>query len=557
MGNIGIHAKLQASAVLAATVEAAKKEKLVSKTTSSISNWLNNNKSTGFLGSLSRGAGWLFGGASKIADLLGMSKPTSIKALTPIVALPLSDCVTADQTFTGYQFAQSTDHGLSNLAIDDRQVDPMLIKNAFRTELLPYTLTINKTHQPGNLLLEIPLLPANWYKRVSERNWHTHFSYYSTLFKFWRGSINLHVQPVCTKFHSTRIRVVYSPYNMEFSEEIYNTMSYTYSWVVDISDPDTWSITIPFVSINAFCASNFSAGSVFFYLENDLVSPDNVPSSIELAIFADPAEDFEFACPRKAVAPLWWWIKNEQPLWPDSGKTTAYNEEGFKTNEYPEPATLEANPQLTRDIKMNSDNVMTFIDKVPKSSLAHQMTIGDPIRSFNAVIKRMFPAYNLVNDPPQGSYAFRIAHRPAMNGNVREPDIKNGIRGDFLNRLAACYVFFRGGMRYATQNFGNSYIQFSMSAPLVQSELEPQGIALGAAMSTPISEIPIGVVDPAKFEAPYFEPQQCINMWNNQGYMSSSSCIAYDSGLIKGMKVLRSVADDFQMGYLVGAPPTK
>ena len=558
MGNIGIHAKLQASAVLAATVEAAKKEKLVSKATSSISNWLNNNKSTGFFGSLSRGAGWLFGGASKIADLLGMSKPTSLKALKPTVTLPFSDCTTADQTFAGYQVAQSTDHGLSNLTIDDRQVDPMIIKNAFRNELLPYELIVSKTHQPGDKLLEIPLLPSQWFTRAEGvRNWHTHFSYYSQLFKFWRGGIHLHIQPVCTKFHSTRIRVVYSPYNNDNATEIYETMSYTYSWVVDISDPDTWSIIIPFVSINAFCSTDFSAGSIFFFLENDLVSPDNVPSSIELAIFAEPGDDFEYACPDHVRLPLWWWRDQDAPLWPNSGRPSTYAEDGFQINQHEHHADLQSNPQLTRDIKSTTSdsNVMTFIDKTPKSSLAHQMTIGDPIRSFSSVIKRMFPCYELNATVPDTHTSLRVAARPAMNGFKVEPPTINRIKGDFITKLAATYVFFRGGMRFGAQNFGESIIQYAMRSPYRSTESAAQCIETGVPIAYTLVDIPVGPIDPVKFEMPYYEPQQCINMWKSNHFMTTSAAIYYPSGIQQSTRILRSVADDFQMGFLVGAPP--
>ena len=104
---------------------------------------------------------------------------------------------------------------------------------------------------------------------------------------------------VATKFHSGRIRMIYSPVAVpnERETEMYGNMSYTYSWIIDISDPTTWRVTVPFVSLNPWKKSNESAGRIYFYVENVLVAPDNVAETINIIGSAMPGIDLEFATP--------------------------------------------------------------------------------------------------------------------------------------------------------------------------------------------------------------------------------------------------------------------
>ena len=126
-----------------------------------------------------------------------------------------------------------------------------------------------------------------------------HYGFLSRIFRFWRGSHILSLHMVATKFHSGRIRMIYSPLSVtgDHRTEMYNNMSYTYSWVIDISDPTTWQVTVPFVSLNPWKKSDESAGRIYFYVENVLVAPDNVADGISIVGSAMPGEDLEFAVP--------------------------------------------------------------------------------------------------------------------------------------------------------------------------------------------------------------------------------------------------------------------
>ena len=110
-------------------------------------------------------------------------------------------------------------------------------------------------------------------------------------------------------------------------------------------------------------------------------------------------------------------------------------------------------------------------------------------------------------------------------------------------------------MRFGAQNFGESIIQYAMRSPYRSTESAAQCIETGVPIAYTLVDIPVGPIDPVKFEMPYYEPQQCINMWKSNHFMTTSAAIYYPSGIQQSTRILRSVADDFQMGFLVGAPP--
>ena len=85
MGNVGTLPVVQSvEGMMAQTVEGIKQSKIVSNGLGFLANWVNS-KTTDDSGWLQRTAGWLTGGAAKIAKLFGWSKPLTMNSLLPIV----------------------------------------------------------------------------------------------------------------------------------------------------------------------------------------------------------------------------------------------------------------------------------------------------------------------------------------------------------------------------------------------------------------------------------------------------------------------------------------
>ena len=151
--------------------EAIKKSKVVSSTVGKISDKLLANESDNVGGWLSRTAGWLAGGASKVLDLFGWSKPTSVLPIQPIASLPMMDVMTADQTFTGVKFSNNLDAEIKPIDLDGNGKDTMIIRNMMRDEIVPFeapagVMHMTKTQPVGTLLGHYDYNYRSWYQSV-------------------------------------------------------------------------------------------------------------------------------------------------------------------------------------------------------------------------------------------------------------------------------------------------------------------------------------------------------------------------------------------------------
>ena len=122
------------------------------------------------------------------------------------------------------------------------------------------------------------------------------------------------------------------------------------------------------------------------------------------------------------------------------------------------------------------DNTLNFVsDKLPtvegtiefthdaiNSTDAHQASVGDPVRSLRSVIKRFWNA-----GVCQTHLRYiTLSILPFLRSSSRFQD--NRIEADMLAFIASNYVFSRGGMRWAAQNYLPARITPISSLPTTQ-----------------------------------------------------------------------------------------
>lgn len=528
--------------------EAIKKSKIVSSTAGKISDNLLANDNNNVGGWLSRTAGWLAGGASKVLDLFGWSKPTSVLPVQPVASLPMMDVMTADQTFTGVKFSNNLDAEVKPIDLDGNGKDMMIIKNMMRDEIVPFEafhgiLRMTKTQPVGTLLGYYDYNYRSWYQSATDPynpavTWNAmnHYGFLSRIFRFWRGSHILSLHMVATKFHSGRIRMIYSPLSVsgDRQAEMYDNMSYTYSWVIDISDPTTWQVTVPFVSLNPWKKSDESAGRIYFYVENVLIAPDNVAQGIYIIGSAMPGTDLEFATPSLA----------------------SYGEETHTPWQiYYQPPTLDEpinnTLNLVPDKLPTVEGTIEFTHDAINSTDAHQASVGDPVRSLRSVIKRFWNA-GFCN---KNLRYITLSNIPFLRSSSRFQD--NRIEADMLAFIASNYVFSRGGMRWAAQNYLPARVTPITSVPTSQMT-GANGVEFSNNnnyMNHRSQTLGLGAVDPLKVDLPYYSESMCINHWKHESNRVLQSLrVDYFAGTMDETTILRAGADDYQLGFLIGAP---
>lgn len=523
-------AQVQASAALAGIVEATKKSKIVSSSFGSISKYLNKNQDDSFVGGLSRVGGWAFGAASKISDLLGWSKPLDVTNLVGVVQLPYRDLYTCDTTFVGAKTTQNYDQGVSDLDLSGRSIDEMTISSIVdRPNLIPNVqdlidpaiphISLSKTLPEGTLIGSIPINPTSYFNQAVSGTLsyktNTQISYISQLFEFWRGAIRIYIRPVCTKFHSARIRVVFIPGpKILDTESIVDTMQYTYAHVVDIRDATTYDIEVPFVYHYPWSRTlENPIGHLYFLVENPLIAPENVSDTIVFPLFVAGGEDFELAVPC---------IKH----------------------------TGVPSPVLTAAVVESNQGLANIVNIAPNTSsdsvTAHSMSIGDPVRSMRSVLKRFWPAGAFGNEQTK----FFLSSEPSARQVAVDPST---VQRDMTMYTTWLYGFHRGGMRWYAQNYYPARI--STTNQVTPDSFTETGVGvLQDSSLVPVQTVTIGATDTAKIEIPYYNSSVCVNHWLRGNTNSSGLMYDYWTGATTGSVFCRALADDFSFGFLVGAP---
>lgn len=490
--------QVQASMAFSALAEAARKTKVVSSTGASIANWLNNVQTDSPIKPITKTLGWIVGGASKVADFLGWSKPNSILPLQPYVSLSYQDAITSDATYTCAKFTQNIDQGIAHVDLSGRGIDEMLISEVlarpnymsnFRdgtNTRRPY-ITISASQASGNFLGSIQVSPTDasyGFTQGTPPNdisytTHTQMSFLARSFGLWRGTIRYIFRPVCTKFHSARIRVVFVPGNpITPTTTVYENMPYTYSHVIDIRDPTSYVIDMPFVHPKpwAYCSrspalseSDTMTGILYFFIENSLVAPPSVADSIYLTIFQCAGDDFEFANPGR-------YSPNQSP-W------TLFN----TTN-------VEADPRFAA-LAQASHHTVTPVLLAPdihtNSTDAHGASVGDPTRSLRSLLHRFWTAKSFKTTAPT---TFTLTGAPSVLS-------RNDPARDMISNLVWLYAFHQSGKRWFIQNFANALIDSLFASN--NDYLSSSGVAVATASNADTIIAPyvqIGAIEPLNFE---------------------------------------------------------
>ena len=186
-----------------------------------------------------------------------------------------------------------------------------------------------------------------------------------------------------------------------------------------------------------------------------------------------------------------------------------------------------------------------------KSTTAHQLSVGDPIRSLRPLLKKFW----IGADPvwTEGTDKTIIQYPTPANIFAR----KNSADMDFIYRIAVMYGFYRGGFRICAQNqyparaytfYTNEYADNTSTCGQARAHVPYDQVSTFAA---------VGITEPSKFEVPYSSNTLCSSIWMKDIAMNPQMALALeyyagDSGVI----VSRACTDDFDMGFLIGAPVT-
>lgn len=539
---------------------------------------------------------WAADGIAGIASMFGFSKPHDVTPSMPMTINPYKDFAHGSGVVSNHTKLSFNDtQEMKVRAIGAVEEDEMSINHLvshpiyFAQRRWQATDAYNKEvfsviPIPQELKLTTPTT-AGWTANTT-------LSYLAHLFKWWRGTIKITMTVVGTKFHSGRLRVMYTPKKSKTTAEDLVQHQHTYSHVIDIRDANTMTFDIPYVSIFPWRSTSRmadmldgdkSASGLFtVYVEDELVAHPSAAQFVDI-VFHVSASDFAFSGPRISQE----LIGNGVAVYAKTNITT--------------PERLVFTPQgFTNDV--SSDNAPACVNMVNdvSESINHlsalEQSVGDPVVSLRALAKK--PA---LFDSADGSFA-ETNRLWAMCPNrltateriVRHPtEEPYPACHDFVEYIASLFRFRAGGMRFViTGDFCNekeaAYSWSPMEGDLrnVFCQPSPRGKNLFAVWrakdphlyedryynfaTVPFNksltgalqvEIPYYNVRPfITNERPLYYPDQTYIHWYGDDIASNGDWFWIRPNKIMdkstNITVYRSGADDFNCGFFTGPPLT-
>jgi len=415
--------------------------------------------------------------------------------------------------------------------------------------------------------------------------YNTPTSLIASMFAYWRGPIIVTFKFIKTQMHSGRLQFTFTPNisNTITSPDL-NTSSYSLRAIVDIRTQDEISFELPYLALSDYLSTHKGVGdeSILGELQvlvlNELKGPESVSQSIAIQIFYRAGPGFEFAVPSYATAGMFAYV-------PQMGSTERIMHGLDTGNELPQ--TVIGNANSTHEMVTHAarcvgeklvsikqlllrNNVINGINNSWQFDGTHDQYVIDP--NFIAA-SRMLP----------------------VTGDITAPVIGY----DLYSLFANMYAYRRGGVRWMHQATpGSTSLESRIFTAIIPNTSTSTGTRLGG--SQPIADFVaqdfpnveytpnIGVAPPTVSPpvAHTFYPTQPMNTltagkmgYNHVPYYNrfpislncyydgtsvpanEKSCpdgylVVQDYNSMKDVVIQRSVADDFQFSFFIGAPPT-
>lgn len=384
----------------------------------------------------------------------------------------------------------------------------------------------------------------------------TPMAYMTKFHKFWRGSVRIHINFVCSAFHSCRVRIWYNPYYAGTNAVIpvvteANTTDMI-NTVLDITKETNYSFSIPYMQQaewltvltgNETASSPKSNGAFGIQLINNLTSGAASVSTIYYQIFISAGEDYQLA---------------------GLNSTIGNNNYGHFVPQTDFTITECLIPSSSMRCLMSSD--YPPIGNVGKGRVTHKVYNAAETTSVKQLTNLLSPVATAI--PATASFGVHVV---SPTGNWAQYYVGGGLYNYMLS-VAPVFRYWRGGMRMAARcrdfdmtvqvdtsfssSTGVNFIQSLVSAPA-----DYNGTV--SSQTGNASFIKIGH-NPVDFVVPYFSNYKC---WPvkfsppaagnfNLTDMLAASINYFPTIPLNTIPVSLSLsgADDFILGFQIGPP---
>lgn len=266
------------------------------------------------IGKFARATEMLFGAISNVASIFGYSRPRAVPDQLALV-----------RQFGELAVTNFPDTSLS-LALDSKKevtIDPRVVGLAPIDEMSFLSIATREAYVGRFVWSESNATSDHlWSQAITpfagmvDNDGDFHIAPMAMValpFEFWKGSMEVRLQVVCSAYHRGRLRIAWDP---DYVADP-NTFNVNYSTMLDISESTEitmrigWGQSYDYLrtgllanGINAsgtappfFARPTFANGHLQVFVVNPLTSPSTAITDIEINVFMKACEDFEVASP--------------------------------------------------------------------------------------------------------------------------------------------------------------------------------------------------------------------------------------------------------------------
>lgn len=207
--------------------------------------------------------------------------------------------------------------GIAQTQHPDTNVDEMKIDVLKRKYMLLDVFTWSQQRFNGEILWSIPVNPLPPKDRmpvISESGINLLASYQlstigflSSLYQYWRGSIEYRFDIVASQFHSGKLMLAYIPGIAEGATVTIDQARASPNIIISLDNAMSYTWRVPYVadrpwwprrySGESVSNNGFSPSKVFVFVLNELVLADTVPDNVDILVYIRGGEDMEFSIP--------------------------------------------------------------------------------------------------------------------------------------------------------------------------------------------------------------------------------------------------------------------
>lgn len=457
---------------------------------------------------------WMLREAGKIAASYGWAKPLAVTPPGKMINTYNTYQFNSDGPDSSYNLAAFSDNAVSPyVGFAGTDVDEMAIDYIKSVSTAFGIGTVSATDAPSDYLFTCQCCPEALFFNPNSRHtstinnalgaayWPTSVSGLSNCFELYRGGLKFKIKIAKTKFHTGRLIVGFIPRPPQITPDIRvpedpADMQFK-SIIWDLREGNELEFDCPFICPLTYLDVRELYGTFFIAVLDPLAGPDTVSQSVPFIVEVCGMPDLEFAKPKslqRVLAPT-----NTQFV--------------FQAGNF-EPTNTSPN------------GVAEF-------------AIGEKLNSIKQLISRA----NLVNTFTSGQHS--ISLRPSRARFTPGPSMPTGLADvdrTYINYFQGFYALARGGHHVDVVPVGND---MCITAHLI----DDKGIENQPLISEGRTALHVKV--------PYYNNRTRHTVGGNNG----GENIQFVRVLLSGTPqttvgvVYRRAAEDYQLGYYVGAPP--